>query len=398
MLAAVSAAGTGGYDPVELRRRIAVCFSVGELRALAESLGVGGVTWDRGLDEAAREVVRQSQQYAGLPALVARLRELRPLVEWPEASVPEIAAVAPVAPVAPIAPGVAAPTLASAAPPAELASATLTGGPPLLAASPGTFGGPAVSASALVAPAPQAPRASPDAASFRDPYAPPPGPPAIHVPPPPPPSAAPPSAGWPGTTAPPAPVASRGIDPRVLVLVAGLMLLAAIVAFLAGRAGSGTAPQAATASAAPRAPGMKGDGPAAAAADAIARSYANLARVCELPASAGGNELVFRRAFERCGPGAPARRAGASPAPTSATTADTATSPDAPPTRTARPSRDPGAAPAPARGCIGTCDTQHAACRARCGGEPTESSAYDVYQRCLGRCLSDASRCRLSCR
>jgi hypothetical protein len=49
-------------------------------------------------------------------------------------------------------------------------------------------------------------------------------------------------------------------------------------------------------------------------------------------------------------------------------------------------------------GCMGACDAQHASCRARCGPEPTESSAYDGYARCQGQCLRDASRCRLGCR
>ena len=73
------------YDAVELRRRIAVCFSVSELRQLADSLGVSGtVAWDRGAQEAVRDLVKQFERYYGLEILVAKLREMRPLVEWPE--------------------------------------------------------------------------------------------------------------------------------------------------------------------------------------------------------------------------------------------------------------------------------------------------------------------------
>ena len=47
-----------GYDPVELRRRMAVCFSGPELRELAESLGVAGsITWTRGPSESARDLI-----------------------------------------------------------------------------------------------------------------------------------------------------------------------------------------------------------------------------------------------------------------------------------------------------------------------------------------------------
>ena len=330
-------AGPDLYDPVELRRRIVLFFSVGELRALADALGLGGIAWERGIHEAAREVVRQSERYAGLPALVARLREAKPQVEWGEG-------------------------LALAPPP----------------------------------PASAAPSAPP----LADPYAPPPGPPAIQVP------LAP---AWPGVTSmgrePRA--ASGGVDPRIFVAVAGLMVAAVAIAYFAGRAssapGSGDATPVASASA-PRS--AHSDGPAALAADAIGRSFANLARVCELPSSAGVNTLVFARVFERCGPSAPSRRSSATPAfDAGAGTAEPtgvaggSAEPTSP--RGRRPGRGgdqaPGEAPA-AKGCMGGCDAQHSGCRARCGPEPTESSAYDGYQRCLGRCLSDASRCRLGCR
>jgi hypothetical protein len=210
---------------------------------------------------------------------------------------------------------------------------------------------------------------------------------------------------WPGVvTVEPKPVApSRGIDPRIFVAVAGLMVVAAVIAYLAGRASSDPAPGDATAAASSSAPRAgRGDGPAAVAADAIARSFANLARVCELPSSAGANTLVFTRVFERCGPGTPSRRSLATPVSTAESSAEPTPPTEPAPPRTKRPGRGgdqgPGEAPPASKGCMGACDTQHGACRAHCGAEPTESSAYDGYQRCLGRCLSDASRCRLGCR
>lgn len=362
------------HDPTELRRRIVLFFSVGELRALADALGVGGIAWERGIQDAAREVVRQSERYAGLPALVARLREAKPEVDWDSGATP-----APALPAendgAPVPPAISSPPLA---PPATAAF-------PALSASPGTFG-----------PAPP----------LRDPYAPPPGPPAIQVPIPSAASAPPPPVGaWPGVT-PVAPVApARGIDPRILVAVAGLMVLAAVIAYLAGRASSAPAPgDAAAAASASVPPSVRSDGPAALAAGAIARSFANLARVCELPSSAGANALVFTRAFERCGPSAPSRRSPAPATPSSAAdgSAEPAPTAEPAPPRSRRSGRGadqaPSEAPPAAKGCMGSCDAQHSGCRAHCGPEPTESSAYDGYQRCLGRCLSDASRCRLGCR
>jgi hypothetical protein len=356
------------YDPVELRRRIVVCFSVGELRALAESLGVGGIAWDRGINEAAREVVRQSERYAGLPALVARLREIRPLVEWPDAA-PSVAADAP-----------------------------SPAGPPPALSSPGSLGPP------MTAPQP-GPRAAPSSPPLHDPYAAQPGPPAIQVPVPPP-SQAPPASGvWPGVTEEPAAAPAQGIDPRIFIVVAGLMVVAAIIAYLAGRASgpataAGASPAANASAAAPGA--AKSDGPAALAAGMLAQSFAELARVCELPSSAGGSELVFHRVYERCGPGAPARRPYSPPSAAGASaSAEPAPSAEPAAPRNRRTGRGgdapPGEAPSPSKGCVGACEAVHSACSGRCGPEPTESTAYDTFQRCQGRCLSEASRCRLNC-
>jgi hypothetical protein len=369
---------SNAYDPVELRRRIVVCFSIGELRDLADQLGVGGsIAWERGIQEAAREVVKQCERYAGLPALVAKLREVRPDMEWPEPAAPEQPS--PMASTAaPLAP-----------PPALLSPGTLSPGAPLDASAP---------APTIADPfAPAAPAAPPAFAPPPPAFAPPPAPPAA-----PPPAASP---VWPGmvTPAPAQAPARGGLDPRILVAVAGLMVIAAIIAYFAGRASSGPTAEAAPAESAAR----RADGPAAMAADRLARGMANVARACELPASAAGGDLVFRRVVERCGPEPVRMRAPTpplDPRPDPAANADDPSpDPAGPRARPRRPGRTPEpapaeAAPAPGKGCLGACDGEHRACKSRCGPEPTESTAYDNYNRCLGRCLSDASRCRLSCR
>jgi hypothetical protein len=395
----VSDAGPAQYDTVELRRRIAGAFSAGELRALAGSLGVGGINWDRGVQEAAREVVRQCERYAGLPALISRLREERPYLEWPE---PMAAAPAP-ADLPPV------PDAATAIPPTNAYEAVpaLAPTPGSLGPTPGNLGPPAVPA---LGPTPGSFGSAP-APPLSDPYA-----PAASAPPRPvpftmgsPAGAPPPSpAGWPGVVGPAAPAARPGgIDPRIFIAVAGLMVVAAIIAYLAGRASTATADAASAPAASASAPpeAAPRSGPAALAAAVLSRSFANLARVCELPPSAGAGAYVFQQIAERCGPAAPPPHRASSPPP-----ADTPADPPAPsanatpPPRNRRPGRDPapaggGAAPAPARGgCMGACEAQHAACRAHCGPEPVESSAYDGFARCQGQCLRDASRCRLNCR
>ena len=372
------------HDPVDLRQRIVVCFTLGELRELGEELGVSGsVRWDRGIQEAAREVVRQCERYAGLPALVAKLRKARPDMDWPAvAAAPAAAAAASIAPL-PATPGTLEPRALD--PAGDIADPFApVAPPPTVAGAPAFVPIPPLSGPGTVASSGTAP------ASFA-----------------PPPIAPAPSPIWPGTIAPAASAPSRGVDPRVLVAVAGLMLLAAVIAYLAGRASSGgdaSAAPAGSGSALPR----RVEGPAALAAEVIARSFDNLARTCELPASAA-DALVFRRVFDRCGP---------TPLPPRPRLPDLEPivddpSPRAPreprepreptPPRPRRPNRNGGdvAPPDPvpaARGCDAACNADLRTCKQRCGPEPSESAAYDGYQRCHGRCLSDVSRCRLACR
>lgn len=366
----MSEASPPTYDPVELRRRIVVCFSVPELKQLADSLGVGGsITWERGAAEAVRDMVRQAERYSGLEVLVAKLRELRPEVEWPE---PAVAAAAPktIAGVPlQVVEGLAAPGAdgavgaASASNPSTAPNAPSGAGerPPLFAES-------------AEAPATKAPLAAPM---------------------------------WPGTVDPSRAPPPRGLDARLLVLVAALTVAAAVIAYLAGR--SASAPQAAAPEGETVA-ARRAEGPATRAADAMSRSMGRVARACEI---AAGPE-VFKRVFERCGPVPPATRVRApGPSPNEPHVGDGSDArerdrdrerPPEPPGEPARKRQqrgaDPGDPPA-ARpgggGCIGRCDADHRACKSNCGPEPTDASRYDGYQQCLSRCLSAASRCRLAC-
>jgi hypothetical protein len=372
------------YDVVELRRRIVVCFSMSELRELADALGVGGVAWDRGPPEAARELVRQCEHYAGLPALVAKLREVRPLMEWPEPMTAE--------------PHVAPPLL-EPVPSPTAAPLTPSGFPqaPALSSSPGTLqpGAP---------PPPAPPIADPfdDGGSARRSAelrpqtpvdAPAPAPPSLRVPA----SPGQPSPIWPGTFVAPPP--RSGLDPRLIAAgigLTGLLVAAVVIAFLAGRATGGDASSTAPApsSTAPPDGVRRADGPAAAVTDAIARSLANVARACELPPSVGESVAVFTRVYERCGPQPLQPRAGLPPLPTPPPE-PTDTEPS---TRPRKQGRGDAAPAAPGQGCFGKCNTDHRACDAHCGPEPNDSGGYATYQRCLGRCLSESSHCKQSCR
>ena len=400
----MSEAGDAGatYDPAELRRCIALCFSTSELRALAEELGATGLGgYDRGVSEAAREVVRHFERQGALDRLVARLKQVKPLMEWPEPVTAAPSYQPPPAP--PLAP------LPSALPFVEPSS-------PPLAPSPTEPAAPAPISPTLPLPDPNPPvppRVEPPppatisapAPMIRDPYA---GP------------------AWPGTATPQAAKPGRGFDGRTLTLigvgVGVLVLIASVAAFIVGRAGTGptAASPAGSASATPTAKGparpMRESGPARMAADSLARSLGNLARECDLPL--GPNEEpgpeLFKLAYQQCGsrptigrppsgpppsflgPGAggddPAAQddnAPAGPRPQRATGAPRAPRPPAGPATKAP--ADDGAA------CVGKCAAAQRTCNSGCGPEPTLSSQYSQWQGCQSQCLAQASKCRLAC-
>ena len=344
-----------GYDPVELRRRMAVCFSGPELRELAESLGVTGqITWDRGPSESSRDLIKQFEKYYGLGILVAKLRELRPLVEWPE----------------PTDPALALPSREPAPKP--------------------------LAAAALVTPTLDPPDLHEGGAPIQDPLS----PPSSAAP------RSPPARAWPGTSASartPAPTpAQNGIDPRMLIVVAGLTVLAAVIAYAAGRAShpQAAAPEAAG-SALPAGPAtpQKPPGPAMRASNVFRHSLDRVVRGCDLAIGSDRDASILGLALANCGLQLRA--------PASALTAPPLepiipTEPRPPPrVKTPRTPKDPAQAaiPVTSKGdaCIAGCETDRRSCNDHCGAEPTESSLYDRYMRCRSRCLSATSHCRLAC-
>jgi hypothetical protein len=64
----------------------------------------------------------------------------------------------------------------------------------------------------------------------------------------------------------------------------------------------------------------------------------------------------------------------------------------------ALPQRPPG--PVSRRpACLDQCHQIHNQCKkSQCGAEPASAAEYETYQRCLASCLSQYSRCRLTCR
>ena len=320
------------YDPVELRGRIVVCFSVQELRALADTLGVTGIAWDRGAQDGARDLVRHFERQGNLSALVAELRRARPLVEWPEAKLDPDAGTEL--------------TLNSRPPP-----------PLIVETSPVSERSPVPPSSRR----PSAPVPSSGAAAL------------------------PSSRGraWPGLVTAPEPTAQRGIDPRILLAVGAMTIVAAVIAFAAGRASSSSptaASEAGSASAATPAASnpapRRADGPAVRAADAFARGLANVGRACELPRAEGD---VLRGALEQCGPrAAPTQPVVAIPPPIAADPQASAEDDD-PTRRVPTPTPDPPLR-APGSPCIAACDGSHRACNGRCGPEPTQSSKYADHQ------------------
>lgn len=358
-------------DAAEIRGRIAVCFSAAELRRFAEELGVTGVTWDRGLNDAAHDLVRHFEKRGELGKLVGRLREARPLVEWPELS--DLPAAAPPAPFAEHAPHIPPPApLPDVAPmpvsPPKDVSPTLRAPPmpPAMAATgapgPSRSSGPALGGGSA-------------ARSLR---------------------------GLFGSSERGPAGAPRRVEPRLLAAAGALACVCLATAFLVGRASSspGSEPAAASdprdAGAASDAPSKaRPDGVAALAAAAVKRRVESVARVCEIPPGPAGD--VMRRAFERCGPKPPLSPQRATDgAGLDRPAADVGL--QAPP---GRPAPRPAAgAPLPAAGnagCVAACDRRHRACRSQCGPEPTQSSRYKRYQDCLSTCLEQSSKCRLGC-
>lgn len=381
-------------------------------------MGVSGeVSFGRGVGEAARDLVRHFERKGQLGSLVAKLREAKPLMEWPEPAEggeggatdpdarwmgmqgnPSVSGGNPSVSLGN--PGVLSgsggsavidPFLAKPAGPAitaaDEASRSEAGGREASAGGPasGSAGAPSGNGSSGTPPAPRGGGAAPSSQGFT----------------------------WPGMAGGDAEQSapSRGVDPRIFIVASALMLVAVIIAFIAGRAG---APSAAPAGDNAGAVGERGaeqapalSGPGALVASDIRRALAGVARACEVPVRGEPEEDVLLRAYDQCGP-RPALpvRPLSEPLPPN---------PDSPAAaRSAEPAggaRNAGAprqaAPRPAElpvdrssaaQCTRSCDSAQRTCNTQCGAEPSNSSQYAQYQACLGRCLRDASKCRLECK
>ena len=206
----------------------------------------------------------------------------------------------------------------------------------------------------------------------------------------------------PGHPKPPAPAAPRGVNPTILVAVSGLMVLGVGIAYLAGRASSGApAPSANAGAPAPSAISSarrRGGGPAGRAAQVFTRSLAHVAKACEVPLFGEPESDVLASAFAQCGP-QPLGASRDGPRRPQAITHPAPRDPEPPPSPPPREGGDRPTDPPPSGGgsCIGGCDVAHKSCRSSCGPEPKQSSLYGGYQDCLGKCLSRASSCRRNC-
>lgn len=329
-----------GVDPAELRRRIVVCFSAAELRELAESLGTAEpIDFDRGVADAARDLVRSFEKGNALPALVARLREVRPLVEWPDLAHDRATSVGPAdvesEPAAPDAAADPAPPPAAAPPastpwvppghePQKAEEAPRGVDPRILVAVSGL-----TLAAAIVAFV--AGRAS-----------------------------TPPSgdAGPSATAAPGAPARFRPDGPAgraSLVFERGL----ANVARACEVPADGT----------PTAELLRGAYEQCGPVKPPARPVVAIPPPRDPIPPTVDPDVADQRLPPPVPPPQPRPATGGDPDP---------------------------AAPANA-GCIGGCDGSHKRCKSGCGAEPTESSKYADYQSCLSKCLKEASKCRLTC-
>jgi hypothetical protein len=435
------------YDAQELRRRMPVCFTIGELYKLADKLQVmQSPSWSNNPQEAARDIVRHFEQSGVLAFLVDALREAKPLVEWPE----------PLPPKEPPPPAAAPPPGASTllAAPAEQALefadtaidtpgdrptplATMSAGEILASLSRGAPD-PDQQAAPAAAPAPAAP-----SGGFAPMVMPKPGeafpaPPSSSAAPKPPLAAtiadAPPSSvsaasasspartagpAWPGTVSPAgaAAPAKKSLDPKILLGAgAAVLVLAVVLAFFIGRAsssGSGTASGAGSTSAsgaasasasASAAPTSDQAEVAQHVVDALGSSLERVAKACQIEANELRGHSLFEVAYERCGqvPESvvhvrPPRHGGD---PGSGANVPPPTGKQGRPgggNKLQRVDVGPGAPSTGGSACLSSCAKSHRACTAKCGAEPKQSSLYDAYQACLSGCLKASAQCKQGC-
>jgi hypothetical protein len=358
-LGVVSQLPPSDYDTVELGRRMIVCFTVRELRAVADSLGVGStIDWAGGAPTAVPQIVRQCEQYSGISALIATLCELRPLVEWQEAIVSGTLATDPKP-----SGSLTHTTPAGSEQPVKTATLRLPADP-----YPSSHG--AIDRSCAEPSAATKARTLGTGTAAPDPHA--------------------------GET-------PLRIELRIPIAIAAMVLVSAVLAFFAGRAtGPAVATGRSAAGSSIMTPRVGHAGPAALAKTMVETSLGNVAQACDLPTAPAVNGLALVRALDRCGADGPYRRRTRS---TSSSVEALQTPVEAQmlpvPIRAAagsvpRVGSRSGAATGDGA-CVTGCETTHRACDARCGPEPTEAGRYDAYHRCLGHCLAGSSRCRLGC-
>jgi hypothetical protein len=338
----------------ELRRRIQGSFSPGELRALGAALGLDKAeAWDRGADATTRDIVRRALEAPGLEALVEQLRRDRPLVEWSDLLPPArggdtvVDDVDPGARPTPVAPP---PALEPTRPP------------------PGSSGEPG--------PPPHQGEAAPRAQGPDGP-------------------AAPPPASWPmANLAAASPEPRRGVDPHLFAITAACIALAVVVAFAGGVVFSrrGAAPEGAGA-------GVRADGVAGRAADALDAALVEVARGCGMPAPEAPTRAVLRAAQEQCGH--PVAASGRPPVGIDPSTIEPPELEVAPegrlPPAPGDARRGPRTPAPPKDLCRAGCTAEHRTCKGACGSEPRDASDYAGWQSCQARCLEDESRCRSHC-
>jgi hypothetical protein len=327
---------TGAQHRGELRLRIEGAFSAAQLCELADKWNLErDPRWERSAADAAHGFMKVAERRLGLLELVRRLKLERPLYEWPDLD--EAA-------------------LAEWGPPPSVPATTIAG--------PGN-------ADTVVAPPPDA--AAAPAAPMRN------------------------DAPFPGTFTPRT-AESKGIDPKVLLVVAGVMLLVVLVAFGAGLAWSKRSERlAASNSASPAS-----SGPAHVASQIFDDALVEVADRCDMSIEGPATKDVLTAAQVLCGGGGGTKRPAKSHEPY--------IGPDFGPTdanaaakRTATPAHDapppPAAEPrAPAKSnCLTRCASDHSSCVSGCGPEPSDATKYDSWQSCSSRCLTSESRCRLSC-
>jgi hypothetical protein len=193
-----------------------------------------------------------------------------------------------------------------------------------------------------------------------------------------------------------------------VLVIGGVVLAIAIVAFGAGLLWSrGSSRTAAGSSASPSGAGATSArvGPALLAAGLLEDHVIDVAARCAVPYEANASREVLELAMVLCDRKTPSSGGDAvddiAPTPRSSRANRDPLDPDEEPTRPRpRPEpRDPGPRPAPAGGggCLSKCKSVRSSCMSACGAEPSDASQYEKYTGCTSKCVSAESRCRLGC-